>query len=58
MSPISKLNRIRRQQPSKARWWCRSCDARLVGDAGRCPNCSAKAATRRLKKPGPLPHGA
>lgn len=33
-------NRQRRQQARRRRFWCRRCDAALVGEFGRCPNCS------------------
>jgi hypothetical protein len=48
-------NREARRQPSKAVFWCDSCDAERVGHRGKCAECGAKSFSKqKAKKPIPV----
>mgnify|MGYP005873843003 CR=1 FL=1 len=35
-------NREKTQIAKKGKFWCRRCDAQIVGEWGKCPNCGYK----------------
>jgi hypothetical protein len=51
---LTKFNRLKRQQPSKRKYWC-GCDREQIGDSGKCRHCGAVEKGVKLKKGGPIP---
>ena len=42
-------NREKSKKAKRGMHWCMNCDAQLVGQYGRCPNCGAYANRKKLK---------
>lgn len=45
-----KTNREKSMTSHKARFWCECCDAHLVGEVGKCPNCGTIQNPKKRKK--------
>ncbi len=43
-------NREKRLQPKKGKFWCGNCDAQIVSEWRKCPNCGKRNGVRRSKK--------
>lgn len=43
-------NREKVKRPKKVKFWCGYCDAQLVGEYEKCPNCGHRNGIKRLKK--------
>lgn len=43
-------NRIKNKQCKPGKYWCRGCDANIVGDYKKCSNCGHRNGTKRFKK--------
>jgi len=43
-------NRDKSKLPKKSKFWCIYCDAQLVGEWGKCPNCGKRNGRKRRKK--------
>ncbi len=44
-----KTNRENKLEPKLGRWYCRTCDANMVGDLGKCGVCGKKPEKRTIK---------
>lgn len=44
-----KTNREKAMTSHKGRFWCETCDAALVGEVGKCPNCGAVQCPKKRK---------
>lgn len=45
-----ETNRERKLKPKTGKFWCWGCDAYLVGEWEKCPNCGKRNGQRRNKK--------
>lgn len=46
-----RTNREKKRMPKQGKFWCDKCDAQLVHEGKRCPNCGHRnGAIRRNKK--------
>lgn len=44
-------NREKKLKAKKSKFWCVHCDAQLVGEYSKCPNCKQRNGKKRFKKP-------
>lgn len=44
-----KTNREKSMEPKRGVFWCGACDAQLVANGRKCPNCHSFNGTRTLK---------
>lgn len=42
-------NREKSMQSTKRKYWCGNCDRAIVGDIGKCPNCSSRTNRKKRK---------
>lgn len=47
MDEYQETNREKSHKATKHKFWCRYCDACLVGDYGRCKVCGRKQTNKR-----------
>ena len=47
---INKVNRIKKTDPKLGKFWCWACDAALIGNGSKCPNCGHKDHSKHKRK--------
>lgn len=45
-----KSNRDKKRDPKMGKFWCWGCDAALIYEGQKCPNCGKKDMRKRNKK--------
>jgi Zn finger protein HypA/HybF involved in hydrogenase expression len=48
--PEWMTNREERRKPKRGKFWCIKCDAQLVSEGARCPNCGNVNGRSRNKR--------
>lgn len=50
MTVYRKTNRRdSKETKKKSLFWCSNCDAELIGEVGKCPNCGAHYSRKKQK---------